>query len=419
MSVGTDIIVVGGGPVGACCALELARAGASVTLLEREPEICPPESGAHANCGLLVPSDATPLAAPGVLGRGLKWMLDSSSPFYIAPRPSPALARWLWLFRAACSAERAQAAAPVLRALHVLSARLHDELAAQDGENGASTTTASSRSSRRRTGWPRPPRTSRSRAPWASASTRSRPIEARRLFPSLCCELGRRLPLPGGRPPRPDALHARRGTHGRRGRRDRGDRRGGARARAGAGGRARRDHARGSFAAGQVVLAAGAWTPFLTRGLGVRLPVEPAKGYSVDVERPADFPELPLYLGDAHVVLTPLGDSLRLGSTLELAGWDMRVRPRRVAYLRAAGERAIGVPADGPVRQLWRGPRPVTPDGLPVIGRVPGRDRVILATGHCMLGLSLGPATGRLVTQVASGARPEIDLAPLGVQRFA
>ena len=119
--------------MGACCALELARSGAKTVLLERETEVCPPVSGAHANCGLLVPSDATPLAAPGVLGQGLRWMLDSSSPFYIAPRPSPALARWLWLFRAACSAKRAQAAAPVLRALHVESARLHDELAADHG----------------------------------------------------------------------------------------------------------------------------------------------------------------------------------------------------------------------------------------------------------------------------------------------
>ena len=113
---------------------------------------------------------------------------------------------------------------------------------------------------------------------------------------------------------------------------------------------------------------------------------------------------MPLYLGDAHVVLTPLGDGLRLGSTLELAGWDMRVRPRRVAVLREAGERVMGMPADGPVRQIWRGPRPVTPDGLPVIGRVPRRERVIVAAGHCMLGLSLGPVTGRLVAQVAGGA---------------
>jgi D-amino-acid dehydrogenase len=126
---------------------------------------------------------------------------------------------------------------------------------------------------------------------------------------------------------------------------------------------------RGAFTAGQVVLAAGAWTPLLARGLGLRLPIEPAKGYSVDVERPEDFPELPLYLGDARVVLTPLGDTLRLGSTLELSGWDMRVRPNRVRRLREGGRRAIGLPADGPVRPIWRGPPPRTPPRPPGIGR--------------------------------------------------
>ena len=413
----TEVLVVGGGPVGACCALELAEAGASVTLLEKEPEICPPESGAHANCGLLVPSDATPLAAPGVLGRGLKWMLDSSSPFHIAPRPSPALARWLWLFRAACSAERTRAAAPVLRALNVESARLHDELAAGHGE----------RWNFHHGGELQIFETAEGLAEAAEDVERARALgarvddvtaaEARRLFPSLQCELAGAFLFPEDG--HLDPMLFTRAVAGLA-------------ADAGAtvvtGAEAlslepapegvRAITTRGVFAAGQVVLAAGAWTPFLTRELGLRLPIEPAKGYSVDVDRPADFPELPLYLGDAHVVLTPLEDKLRLGSTLELSGWDMRVRPKRVAYLREGGRRAIGLPADGPVRQLWRGPRPVTPDGLPVIGRVPGRDRVILATGHCTLGLSLGPVTGRLVTQLASGARPEIDLAPLGVQRF-
>src|SRR5674536_218549 len=85
MSARSDVLVVGGGPVGACAAQALAADGASVTLIEKEAEVCPPISGAYANCGLLVPSDVTPLAAPGALGQGLRWMLDSSSPFYIAP----------------------------------------------------------------------------------------------------------------------------------------------------------------------------------------------------------------------------------------------------------------------------------------------------------------------------------------------
>ena len=412
-----DIIVVGGGPVGACCALELARAGADVLLLEKETEVCPAMSGAHANCGLLVPSDATPLAAPGVLGQGLRWMLDASSPFYIAPRPSPALARWLLLFRAACSEKRAQAAAPVLRGLHVMSARLHDELAVEhgdrwrfhhDGELQVFETAAGLAAAAEEV--------ERARALGARADEVT-PAEARAMFPSLRCELSGAFFFPED-----GHLDPRLFTRAVAGLAEEsgativnGAEALGLSARSGV----RVATTRGAFDAAQVVLAAGAWTPHLVKGLGLRLPIEPAKGYSVDVERPPGFPELPLYLGDAHVVITPLGDSLRLGSTLELSGWDMRVRPRRIAYLREGGRRAIGLPSDGPVRRLWRGPRPLTPDGLPVIGRVPRRERVILATGHCMLGLSLGPATGRLVAQVAGGAGPEIDLAPLAVQRFA
>ncbi|HEY5168913.1 MAG TPA: FAD-dependent oxidoreductase, partial [Thermoleophilia bacterium] len=335
-----DIMVIGGGPVGACCALELAEAGATVTLLEKEPEICPPQSGAHANCGLLVPSDATPLAAPGVLGQGLRWMLDSSSPFYIAPRPSPALARWLWLFRAACSPERARAAAPVLRALHVESARLHDLLAEDHGETwhfhhggelqvyeSAAGLAAAAEEVEQARGLG-------ARAEEVSAA------EARRLFPSLRCELAGAFLFPEDGHLDPmrftravAALAAEAGATVVTGAE--------ALSLEPAPQGVRAVTTRGEFAAGQAVLAAGAWTPLLTRGLGLRLPIEPAKGYSVDVDRPADFPELPLYLGDAHIVLTPLGDALRLGSTLELSGWDMRVRPKRVAYLRAGGERAI------------------------------------------------------------------------------
>ena len=117
MSDRADVLVIGGGVIGACVAAALAERGAAVTLLEREPEVCPPESAVYANCGLLVPSEVEPLAHPGALGQGLRWMLDGTSPFYVKPRASLALARWLWLFRGACAPQVAQAHAPLLREL--------------------------------------------------------------------------------------------------------------------------------------------------------------------------------------------------------------------------------------------------------------------------------------------------------------
>lgn len=416
----TEALVVGGGPIGVCCAHELARAGAGVTLIERESSICPPASGAHANCGLIVPSDALPLASPGVLGRGLRWMTDSSSPFYIAPRPSPSLLRWLWLFRAACTAKRAQAAMPVLRALHVASVALHDELGRAFGERWRYNRNGLVQIYESAAGMEEAAAEAEQACAVGARAEEITMAAARELFPALRCATagGYLFPEDGHLDPLRFTqgvaeLAVAAGAQVLDGTEALGLEP------AGGGGAVRVATTRGDIVADQVVLAAGAWTPFLTRNLGLRLPIEPAKGYSVDVARPADFPETPLYLGEARVVLTPLGDTLRLGSTLELSGWDMRVRPARVAHLREGGRRAVGLPADTPPRRIWRGPRPLTPDGLPAIGRVPRRERVIVAAGHCMLGLSLAPVTGRLVAELAGGARPSIDPTLLSPARWS
>ena len=413
----TDVLVVGGGPVGACCAYELALSGAAVTLLERETDVCPAVSGAHANCGWIAQSHVTPLAYPGALGRGLRWLLDGSSPFYVAPRPSADLARWLWLFRGACTMERARATMPVLRALNAAAATMHDELGSVHGDswlyhrNGAvqvEETAAGMDGAREEA---EIVRVHGGRAEELdAAATRER-------LPGLLFEPAGSLFFPEDAHLDPllfttgvARLAAEAGASIATGTEALAlapDQRG-----------VLVTTTRGELVAGQVVLAAGAWTPGLVRKLGLRLPIEPAKGYSVDVDRPRGIPELPVLLDEAHTVLTPLGNALRVGSTLELSGWDTSVRERRVRGLRLAAERAIGLPADGPYRQLWRGPRPVTPDGLPVIARLPRRDRVIVAAGHCMLGLTLGPVTGRLVAELAGGRATSIDLAPLTATRW-
>jgi D-amino-acid dehydrogenase len=417
MSERSDVLIVGAGPIGACVAEAMTRDGASVVLVERELETAPPASAVHANCGLLVPSEVAPLAAPGALGQGLRWMLDRSSPFYIRPRVSPRLARWLWLFQRACRPAVAERAAPLLQRLGADSAALHDDFARERGErwlyrrNGllqvyetqagleAAAVEAETARGLGVSAEVLTPSQAKAHMPCMIGDVRGavffaddghlEPAAFTREMAALAAERGARV-LTGT-----EALRLEQTGDG-----------------------VEVLTTKGLLHAGQVVLAAGAWTPALARGLGLELPIEPAKGYSVDVERPADFPELPLYPGEARVVLTPLGDTLRLGSTLELAGWDTTVRLARVAHLRRAAQRLLGLPDDGPVRQIWRGPRPVTPDGMPVIGRAPRHDRVIVATGHAMLGLSLGPVTARLVAALAGGAQPAVDLAPLAPTRF-
>jgi D-amino-acid dehydrogenase len=364
------------------------------------------------------PSHCVPLASPGALGHGMKWLLDSDSPFYIAPRPSRSLVRWLWMFRAASTPARVEAAMPVMRALHLASSGLHEEAAKDGGEGWHYHRNGIIQVYEAESNLEEAMKELELLGRVGVHADVIAPSEARAQFPGIAATLSGALSFAEDAHLDP-ALFTR--AMAASAQRD------GAEVRTGAEVFALEPEpagvrvltTAGEFRAGQVVLAAGAWTPFLTAALGLPLPIEPAKGYSVDVVRPAGFPEKPLYLGDAWTVLTPLGDRLRLGSSLELAGWDMRIRRNRVQRLRVATERVMGIPADGPVEQVWRGPRPVTPDGLPVVGRVPRRERIIVASGHCMLGLSLGPVTGQLVAELAGGRRPSLDLTPLSPARFS
>ena len=127
---------------------------------------------------------------------------------------------------------------------------------------------------------------------------------------------------------------------------------------------------------------------------------------------------MPLYLSERQVVATPLGDRLRFAGTLELAGLDLSVRWKRVQRIREGGDRMFPGTATVEPLEVWRGLRPCTPDGLPIIGRSPRHTNLVIATGHCMLGLGEGPITGRLVAQLVAGETPQIDLAPLRADRF-
>jgi D-amino-acid dehydrogenase len=174
----------------------------------------------------------------------------------------------------------------------------------------------------------------------------------------------------------------------------------------------------GDLLAGEVVLAAGAWTPSLTRELGLVLPVEGGKGYHIDLEAGTGDPTIPVWFQESRVIVTPLPGRVRLAGTLELAGLDLSVNRRRVAAVERAGRRGLHGLEARKTLEVWRGLRPCSPDGLPIIGRADGLANVVLATGHGMMGLTLAPITGRLVAEISMGVPPSHGLGPVSPARF-
>jgi D-amino-acid dehydrogenase len=381
----SDVAVVGGGAVGVCCALELARRGARVTLYERGPTVA---SGCSAgNAGLICPSHSTPIANPTSLRNGLRWMWKRDSPFYLRPRP----AVLPWLARFALASRHPEEGAAAIRELSMASLELHAEL----GEELDT--------SFERTGTLNVYETHEGLEAEARAAARSglsfEVFDAdgtRELEPAL---VG---PAVGSiRYPREGRVDPRRFVEAV------------ASAAAAAGADIRTDTEIGALDqldAETVVVAAGAWSKRL-----VKLPLEGGKGYHVDYERSEDTPRMPAWVQETWTIATPLPDRLRLSGTLELAGLDLSICERRVDKIRAGGERWFRGLRSRRVLETWAGLRPCLPDGLPAIGRLDG---VVVATGHAMKGVSLAPVTGRLIAQLLAGEPPDHELALFRPDRF-
>ena len=413
MSERPDVLVVGGGVVGVCTAHSLIERGVRTTLLERG-EIC---SGAsHGNGGWIFPSESAPIPGPGVIREALPWLFDPESPFWIRPRASLALLRWLWDFRRACNANAVRESFRLRRALSLASLERFAEFAKNLDfgftQRGLALIFRTAKAMRDAQHDVDLLEAAGGSAKWLGVE------ELRERVSSLSADLAGGLEFPDDAHLTPDAFVrglaadvARRGAAIETHTEVLGvewSRRGPVRVRT----------TRGDFRADEVVLAAGAWTPELTRGLGLRVPVEAAKGYSITVERPEGHPDLPLALVESKIFVTPMGSRLRFGGTLELAGLDMRMNQRRVDALARTVRSYLPGLARTPTLEIWRGLRPLTPDDLPILGRPAGTSGLILATGHGMSGISQGPISGELVAQLACGETPEIDLAPFSPDRF-
>jgi len=175
---------------------------------------------------------------------------------------------------------------------------------------------------------------------------------------------------------------------------------------------------RGDYTADEYVLTTGAWTPQVTQTLGLNIPIQPGKGYSITMERPAVCPKIPCYFYEKSVVATPWKSGFRLGGTMEFSGLNSEIISGRIQNLASAAKAYLNGPIGEPIIEEWVGMRPMVYDDLPIIGRSPNQHNLIIATGHGMSGISMATGTGKLVSEIINDGKPHIDPAAFGVNRF-
>ncbi len=411
------VLIVGGGVIGVACAYFLNLAGFRVTVIDRG------EIGAECskgNCGLVCPSHVLPLAEPGAIGAAAASMLKPGGPFHVKPRMDMALWKWMASFAKRCNQSDMLASARAIQPLLTSSLALYEQLVAEERLACEFHKQGLLFVYRSRQNLDSYDQTNQLLAEKFDEPAKKLTGQQLADFePALVDGLAGAWYFEHDAHLRPDRLMASwrdllcdRGVRFIEHRElDRFDVHSGKVSVATASGE--------QFGADLFVVATGARTPQLESVLKRRVPIEPGKGYSITVDRPSNCPTYPMIFPERRVAVTPMDSGLRLGSIMEFAGFDETIRPERLRLLTAATQEYLrDIQLDESWPEKWFGWRPMTYDSTPVIGRCPGFDNVYLATGHNMLGLSMAPATGKLLAELVAGQETHIDALPYRVDRF-
>ncbi|BCU75634.1 FAD-dependent oxidoreductase [Luteolibacter sp. LG18] len=412
------VIIIGGGVIGLSAAEACLKRGHRVTVVDRQPQ---QRSGcSFGNAGMVVPSHFIPLAAPGMVALGFKWMWNPESPFYIKPRLDLDLVSWGIKFMQAATRAHVEAASPVLRDLNLASRELYLQYAAE-GEDFGLVTKGLLMLCKTQHGL------DEEAAVAAKANALGVPAEVldaagtAKVDPTITMDVAGSVWFPKDCHMSPEkfiAVLERRilaaGGTFRWSTEVTGWKKEGGKLVA-------IQTPAGDLEADEFVLCGGAWSDDLVRDLGLKIPMQAGKGYSLTHPAPVELPTVCSVLTEARVAVTPMGDSLRVGGTMEISGKQEKIEPRRVAGILKALPAYFPKfkPSDFDGIQPWQGFRPCSPDGMPYLGRTQAASNLTVATGHSMMGLSLGPESGRLAAVLVDRERPEHDLALLSPDRFA
>ncbi len=409
-------VVIGGGVIGCATAYYLSKLGWRVRIVEAGRL---GRGSSHGNCGFICPSHVLPLTMPGTVWPVMKRMFRRDSAMYLKPRWDPALWGWLLRFARTCRCADVLQVAAARHALLTTSMSLYRELVAEESldieweDRGLLLVFKSAHEFQEHERI--------ATLVHKEFKIDARPYDAAQLAefePALRAGPAGGWHYTGDAHLRPDRLMT---------------------ALAGVlrlrgveiieetsvsritleNGRARAvETAAGSLEADAVVLAAGALSTAFAAQLGCKIPIQPGKGYSITLPRPRIAPRTPIIFEEFHVAVTPWPSGIRVGSTMEFAGYDSTINQRRIALFKRVADESLVEAPQGPIEEEWSGWRPMTFDDLPCIGHAPKVPNVIIAAGHGMIGMATATASGKLAAELVTGEKPHIDPTRYSLRRF-
>lgn len=394
-----QIVVIGGGIIGLCSAYYLAKEGYNVTIIDKSDMT---DGCSYGNAGMIVPSHIIPLAQPGMIAQGVKWMFNSQSPFYVKPRLSSDLIKWGMQFYKFANDAHVEKAMPALRDLSLLSKELYQDLAAQNDvfnyeEKGLLMLFQSAKTAEEMhhegkvaeklglevdyltkedvAGLETGTKTNVIGGVHFKSDAHLYPQKFMLFIKNALAELGVLI--------KPNTLVT--------------------------GFKTANNNVvevatdKENIKVDDVVLATGSWSPEIAKKLGLNISMLPGKGYSFTLKDKAHKPSIPSILCEGKVAVTPMANDIRFGGTMEITHTrDTKINKNRLqGIINSINSFYPEMNVDMPVEQdTWFGFRPCTPSGLPIIAKSKHLNNVTIATGHAMMGLSLAPATGKLVTEI-------------------
>lgn len=409
------VVIIGGGIIGLSTAYYLRKEGYQVTVVDKSNFT---KGASYVNAGYITPSHIVSLAAPGMITKGLKWMLNPASPFYVKPRFEFDFLRWGLAFKRSASHEKVERSMKIIKAINIFSRELYQEMK-DSGDfkfhydhNGLLMAYQSEKAGEEE--W----KVGQKGIELGLKVENLSNEEVQKMQPNANLDVKGAVFYHSDGHMTPHEFMKDMLSYLMKN---------------GVEVLANEEVKDLEFSnktiskvitdqreilADEFVLATGSWSPLLSKKLGLKLLVQAGKGYRINISRETGI-TLPTILIEAKVAVTPMNGFTRLAGTMEIGGINHNIDPIRVNAIANAGARYFkGLKVTEQEKaDAQCGLRPVSPDGLPFIGKSTICNNLTIATGHAMMGWSMGPATGKLVTEIISDSKTSLDLNPYKVDR--